>query len=279
MTVVLAGVGADSTNLGTLAPLYDDGRFEYVPIPEKTRATDETATLGSWELRASDDTAADLTTRIHPQPIGEADRTVTGEALASWPLHRDPNFEALTYGEHRTSGYVSRLRALEPGDVVGFYAGLRRPDGDRTHRYLIGYFTVDRVDVVTPEMAPDEREAILAAHPENAHAKRARDGDLYLGKPVVLIDGREPGGLFDRHPIRLSDYYVRSGNDRPQYYLRDEIESAWDVRAGGRNMMYKPAYRCGLSGPAFRRRVGIPGDRTAEDAQLVDDDAEPSARN
>ncbi|WP_222918821.1 hypothetical protein [Natrinema sp. SYSU A 869] len=263
MTVVLAGVGADSTNVGALAPLYDDGRFEYVPIPEKTRETTESETLGSWELRAGDGIAADLTTRITPQPVHDGTESVTDEALESWPLHRDPNFEGLTYGEHRTSGYVSRLQALEPGDVVGFYAGLRRPDGDRAHRYLIGYFTVDDVAVVGPETPPTEREAILEAHPANAHAKRARDGDLYLEKQVVIVDGREPGGLFKRDPIRISDYYVREGNERAQYYLRDEIASEWDVQAGGANMMFKPAYRCGLSGAAFRELVGLPGDRSA----------------
>jgi hypothetical protein len=263
MTVVLAGIGADSTNLGALGPLYDDGSFEYVPIPEKTRETTETETLGSWPLRGSDGVAADLTTRIEPQPVRGEHEPVTGDELAGWPFHRDPNFEAMTYGEHRTSGYVSRLRALEPGDVVGFYAGLRRPGGDRAHRYLIGYFTVDSVAVVTPEMPLEERRAILEAHPDNAHAKRARDGDLYLEKPVVIVDGREPGGLFDRHPIRLSDYYVREGNVQAQYYLREEIESAWDVRAGGTNMMFKPAYRCGLSGEEFRELVGVPGERTA----------------
>ncbi|NKE35589.1 hypothetical protein GWG54_07125 [Natronococcus sp. JC468] len=269
MTVVLAGVGADSTNLGALGPLYDDGRFEYVPIPEKTRATDETETLGSWPLRGGDGVAADLTTRIEPQPVRGGRETVTGDELESWPLHRDPNFEALTYGEHRTSGYVSRLRALEPGDVVGFYAGLRRPGGDRAHRYLIGYVTVDSVAVVSPETPPETRRAVLEAHPENAHAKRARDGELYLEKPVVIVDGREPGGLFDRHPIRLSDYYVREGNVRAQYYLREEIETAWNVRTGGANMMYKPAYRCELSGEAFRELIGVPGERTA-DAAVVD---------
>ncbi|THE64638.1 hypothetical protein D8Y22_11870 [Salinadaptatus halalkaliphilus] len=266
MTVVLAGIGADSTNLGALAPLYDDGSFEYVPIPEKTTATTEPETLGSWELRASDRTAADLTTRVDPQPVRGGCETVTSPDVASWPLHHDPNFEALTYGEHRTSGYVSRLRALEPGDIVGFYAGLRRPDGDRAHRYLIGYFTVDRVDVVTPETPQREREAILEAHPHNAHSKRARDGELYLPeKSVVFLDGREPGGLFDRHPVRLSDYYVRPGNERAQYYLRDEIDSSWNVRAGGTNMMYKPAYRCEISSSAFRRRIGpLEGRRPAD---------------
>ncbi|MFP8953038.1 hypothetical protein ACLI4Z_08720 [Natrialbaceae archaeon A-arb3/5] len=272
MTVVLAGVGADSTNLGALGPLYEDGRFEYVPIPEKTDRTDETETLGSWPLRCDDRVAADLTTRIEPQPVQGGSKPLSGDELASWPLHRDPNFEALTYGEHRTSGYLSRLRTLEPGDVVGFYAGLRRPDGERAHRYLIGYFTVDRVDVVSPETSTDERESLLRAHPDNAHAKRARDGVLYHSeKEVVLIDGRQPGGLFDRHPVRLSDYYVRTGNERPQYYLREGVESAFDVREGGSNMMYKPAYRCALSGEAFRELVGPLAGRSAADATLGDE--------
>ncbi len=261
MTVVLAGVGADTTNVGTLAPLYDDGRFEYVPIPEKTRETTETATVGSWALRYDDRTAADLTTRIDPQPIGDGESAVTGAALESWPLHRDPNFAALTYGEHRER-YVSRLRTLEDGDVVGFYAGLRRPDGGRAHRYLIGYFTVGTVDVITPETPREECERILEAHAGNAHAKRARGGTLYREeKTVALVAGREPGGLFERDPIRISDYYVKAGNERAQYYLREEVREAWRIVEGGDNMTFKPAYRCDLSGPAFVDRVGRPGTR------------------
>ncbi|MWV39178.1 hypothetical protein [Natrialba sp. INN-245] len=269
MTVVLAGVGADSTNLGALGPLYDDGRFEYVPIPEKTAETTESATLGNWSLSADGRVAADLTTRIEPQPVRGGVDAVSGSELESWPLHHDPNFEALTYGEHRTSGYVSRLQSLDDGDVVGFYVGLRRPDGDRAHRYLIGYATVDRVDVVTPDTPRAEREAILERHAENAHAKRARDGTLYLEeKTVVFVNGREPGGLFDRHPIRLSEYEVKPGNVRAQYYLRESIEAGWNVRAGGSNMMYKPAYRCGLSAEEFRSLVGPLRGRSATDADV-----------
>ncbi len=264
MTVVLAGVGADTTNVGALAPLYEDGRFEYVPIPEKTAETSETATLGNWSFSHRPGCAADLTTSITPQPVHEEESSLTGSALEGWPLHHDPNFEALTYGEHRTSGYVSRLSALEPGDVVGFYAGLRRendPD-NRAHRYLIGYLTVDRVDCITPEMDRETAAAVFAAHPDNAHTKRARDGRPYLEeKSIVLIDGKQPGGLFERDPIRLSDYFVKPGNERAQYYLREDLLERWNVTAGGRNMMYKPAYRCDLKGSAFRELVGLPVER------------------
>lgn len=122
--------------------------------------------------------------------------------------------------------------------------------------------------MVTPDQSLAACEEIFDAHPENAHTKRAREGRPYLEKPVVMIDGREPGGLFDRHPIRLSEYYVKSGNERAQYYLRDEIDEAWDVREGGKNMMYKPAYRCGLSGDAFRDRVGPLEGRTETDGAI-----------
>ncbi|MDJ1433946.1 hypothetical protein [Halostagnicola sp. A-GB9-2] len=264
MTVVLAGVGADSTNLGTLGSLTEDGCFDYIPIPEKTSQTSEPETLGSWPLRTRDDVAADLATTISPQPVADGEMRVSGDELAEWPLHRDPNFDALTYGEHRTSGYVGRLRALEPGDIVGFYAGLRRPDGDRAHRYLIGYFTVEEVGVLEPDTPAGRRRQILETHSENAHAKRARDGKAYLeDKTIVMINGREPGGLFDRNPVRLSDYYVKSGNERAQYYLREEVADAFSVVAGGENMMYKPAYRCSMSADSFCDLVGLPGERSS----------------
>ncbi|WP_254863666.1 hypothetical protein [Halovivax gelatinilyticus] len=262
MSVVCCGIGADTTNLGALGPLYDDGTFAYVPIPEKTERTSERETLGSWSL-PDGRSAADLATRIRPRPVADPEFVVTGETLETWPLHHDPNFRSLTYGEHRTSGYATRLGALEPGDVVGFYAGLRRPGGERAHRYLIGYMTVETVDVVTPDADPVECARILDRHPDNAHTKRAREGRLYRDeKAVVLIDGREPGGLFCRHPIRLSEYTTKPGNQRPSYYLRSSVADRLRVVEGGESMAYKPAYRCALSRREFVSLVGIPGERT-----------------
>ncbi len=270
MAVVLAGVGADSTNVGTVAPLLPDGRFDYVPIPEKTHAATEEETFGSWPLRTDEGVAAELTTQIDPQPVQGDRESITGTAIADWPFHHDPNFEALTYGEHRSTGYLERLHSLESGDIVGFYAGLRDPETARAHRYLIGYFTVDRIDVVTPEMSAGDRREILERHPENAHTKRAQGSELYREeKPVVFIDGREPGGLFDRHPIRLSEYRVKDGNVRAQYYLRKSVASMLSVTEGKTNMQFKPAYRCACSAKQFRTLVGPLTGRTAEDAALT----------
>jgi len=236
MTVVLCGIGCDTTNAGRVAPLYLDDRFEYVPIPERTRETEETATYGSWALRYDSGVAADLLTTITPDPSDGT--TVRGERLRDWPLHRDPNLAALTYGEHRPN-YVRRLRRLDPGDVVGFYAGLRTPGGERAHRYLIGYFTVARVDLIPPDASRAEAASVFARHPENAHAKRARVGGRYYDEEtVVLVDGREPGGLFARDPVRMSVYEVAPGNERPQYYLDPAFAERFRVVEGRKNMQF-----------------------------------------
>ncbi|MFW5919999.1 MAG: hypothetical protein ACOCSF_07395, partial [Halanaeroarchaeum sp.] len=185
MTVVLAGIGGDQSNISRNLPLYDDGTFEYVPIPEKTAETEESATFGTWELRKGG-VAADLLSKIRPAPGRDASWITDPGRIADWPLHRDPNFDALTYGEHRGSvdrrqRYVPFLETLDPGDVVGFYAGLTPVAGGDPHRYLIGYFTVESV-LTTEGLSRAEQRRLLAEHADNAHAKRAPDGELYYDR-------------------------------------------------------------------------------------------------
>lgn len=260
MTVVFSGIGCDTTNAGAVAP-YGSGAFEYVPIPEKTRETTETETYGSWSLRHRAGVAASLFSSITPDPA--TGQTYSDEeTIRSWPVHHDPNFEALTYGEHDRGSYIDRLRTLDPGDVVAFYAGL--DDGTRTHRYLVGYFTVAELVDIPPETPPERAAEHFDDHPENAHAKRATDGHRYYDdEHVLLVDGTEPGGLFDRDPIRLSEYTVAAGNERPQYYLRPELRDRFDIVEGRDNMQFKPAYRSTLSRAAFLDAVGQPGRRVA----------------
>ena len=262
MTVVFAGVGADDSNVNAHAPLYDDGRFEYVPIPEKTDTTDEELTYGEWSLRYDDRTAADLSTRLDTYPEDGGARVLHGDDVATWPLHHDPNFEAMTYGEHREGfgQYVSRLRRLEPGDVVAFYTSLVTASSERKHRYLVGYFTVDTVTVIEADADHEETERLLAGHPENAHAKRAVDGvPFYDDKRLVIIDGRDPGGLFERDPIQVSEYRQRP-DGRGGYYLDEAIEDRFRITEGSTYMTRKPALVSDLSGEAFRELVGKPGE-------------------
>jgi hypothetical protein len=254
VTVVLCGVAADTGNVRPVPAVDADGRFEYVPIPEKG-PTSETATYGSLARRLGAGSLADLLDGVRPGSDG--DWTTDPDAVAATPVHRDPNLAALTYGEHRPP-YVARLRDLDPGDVVAFYAGFRGPDSEYKHRYLFGYLTVAAAPtVLSPGQSTDAVRDALAAHPDNAHRRRFdANGALYYHDPaftdrprdVVVVPGREPGGLLDR-AVRLSDR--RSG---PNYYMAPPVADALapgsdgDVHLGG----IKPALRCDCSAERFR---------------------------
>ena len=255
MTVVLCGVGGDTGNVRPVPQVDADGRFEYLPIPEKGPTT-ETGTYGSLTQRYGDGPLADLLTGVRPGSNGGW--LTDPDTVAAHPVHYDPNLDALSYGEHRPA-YVSRLRGLDPGDIVAFYTGLRGPDSDEKHRYLFGYFTVGaKPTVLDPELDLDAKRRALETHPRNAHTKRFQAaGDLYYHddsftdrpETVVVVDGRDPGGLLDR-AIRLSDR--RQG---PNYYMTPELVDRLAPESAGEGGVHlggiKPAIRAEVSREQF----------------------------
>jgi hypothetical protein len=272
VTVALLGVGADSTNVAPTPPVYPDRTFEYVPIPEAQgpEGTTEERTYGTTALQHQDRSMADLLDAIWPRPWKD-NRQYTGDRLAEWPLHYDPNFAALTYGETTSRGaYTTLLSDLEPGDGVAFYTGLQGEDSRYKHRYLIGYFTVATVldcrqierggeGVSFEALSPAEQDDLMAAHSENAHAKRFQaTGELANGDGLVVVDGTEPGGLLER-AVPISEH---SGGGH--HYLTDEFQGALSPEPGGnedRNAYLggiKPAHRLRLSVAEFRQRIGEP---------------------
>ncbi|MFC6954247.1 hypothetical protein [Halorubellus litoreus] len=259
MTVVLCGVGADTGNVRPVPRVDDAGRFEYVPIPEKG-ATTEPATYGSLPRRHGDGSLASLIDGIRPG--SEGDWVTDAADVEDHAVHRDPNLDALTYGEHRPP-YVSTLAALDAGDVVAFYGGFRGPENDLKHRYLFGYLTVAASPtVLQPGMDDDAVADVLDSHPENAHARRyAAHGSLYYHDPeftdrpesVVVVPGREPGGRLDR-AVRLSDHRVG-----PNYYMADDVARVLDPVRGGAHGThlggFKPAVECDVDPDRFREFV------------------------
>lgn len=263
MTVALLGVGADSTNASPTPPVYPDDRFEYVPIPESAGpdGTTEERTYGTAPLRHRDRSMAEFLDSIRPQ--GTPTPEYEGERLAAWPLHHDPNFGALTYGESQSRGaYVRLLRELSPGDAVAFYTGLRGESPYR-HRYLIGHFTVREVldcrriehdgdRVAFGELPPEKRAAVMDAHAANAHAKRFEATGEISGDGLVIVDGDPPGGRLER-AVRISDH--RGGG---HHYLTDALQERLSPVSGGnpeRNAYLggiKKAHKLRIDPAAFR---------------------------
>lgn len=241
MTVALLGIGADSTNASPTPPVREDGRFEYIPIPESVGAdgTTETATYGTTPLRYHDGPMADLLESISPEWGG--DDRLRDDALADWPLHHDPNFDALTYGETNSRGaYTKRLRSLEPGDIVAFYTGLQSDSGGARHRFIVGYFTVSEVvdcqriehdgeRMRFSDLPSAAQDRLVERHADNAHVKRfeATGSFATADDGLVIVDGREPGGLLDR-AFRISEQHANG-----HYYLTDELESVLAPEPGG----------------------------------------------
>ena len=185
---------AANTNLpGVRGPIYPDGSFVYLPIPERESVADEA------DVPAYDD----LLTSLPPLPFELSAET------HDRALHLDPEFADYPYCDSYTYGDEHGVKAgpiseLEPGDSLFFYATLTRhepPAGVDTGAavgwvapgwgaYLIGEFRVARV--LDSDACRSVSPADRAAFASNAHCKRA-DFDA-----KVLVRGGEDSRLFER---------------------------------------------------------------------------------
>ena len=145
--------------------------------------------------------------RTTPSKSPSNSRAEPAQTISSTRLHHDPNFGDLTYGDVAGTRKGKRIHSdLSEGDIIGFYTGLQT---EYKHRYIIGYFTVEQID--------DDP----AFHPENAHGRRFQAAGRPKHDDVVIVDGREPGGLLERA------YRISEKLDKPPWHRvsTDAVES------------------------------------------------------
>lgn len=207
MSLVLVGVAADSDNASNCPPIFEDGSFEYIPIPEQY----ETTEVATYQSRGFD---------THLSYVVHHDEET--DAFDEVPIHHDPNFVSLTFGDPGKSR--SKLLSLSEDDVLGFYCGLTPPGKTRPkHRYLIGYFVVDRV-IDFNALDESEVEDEVERNQNNAHLKRYLvNRDPRHLADLAVVQGKQPGGLLDE-AIKLSG--GRTG--APNYYFREKWVEEWD---------------------------------------------------
>jgi hypothetical protein len=195
MKALLVRIGIDQKYGGWNAPVDAAGRFVYVPIPERPGTPFHPGLERRYnEVLPSLRRFGDL-----HLPPGLLDR----------PMHLDPDFECLTYGDvgsRRGAGMVG----MAAGDLLVFYGGLRpvHPCEHRLVYALMGLYVVR--EVVPVAAVPAGRWY------ENAHVRRARRGT------TDIVVRAEPGrsGRFDRClPIGA----WRAG----AYRVRRDILDAW----------------------------------------------------
>jgi hypothetical protein len=182
MKAMLLRVGIDTACGGTLGPIFEDGSFEFVPIPEYPGAPRAvpvySETPGRW---------------------GRVLSTYVPKALIDAPMHYDPEFETCTYGDPTT---IKRryLLKLHQGDLLVFYAGLKPYKNDvyETALYIIGYFTIDRI-IDFNESTRKQIAAYCEEFANNAHLGR----DSWYHNLVIASGDKNKSRLLD-HAIKIS---------------------------------------------------------------------------
>jgi hypothetical protein len=198
---IAINVAANTTLPGVRGPVYPDGTFAYVPIPEREPTRPDAAVP----------TYADIDPPVElPADVREA------------RVHLDPEFAGYPFCERYTYGDEHGVKAgplsgLDPGDWLLFYATLDRhetagADADESEgtnasgddsetdaadylapdwgAYLVGAFEVDVA--VTGEAYESLPAADRARFANNAHVKRETfDAE-------VLVAGTDRSRLFDR---------------------------------------------------------------------------------
>jgi hypothetical protein len=191
---VLLRVGIDAGAGGIQGPLFDDGTFEFVCIPD------------GWGIGVHT-----YGTMIGRNGIPHLDYfpKARQRQMAEQAVHIDPEFETFTYGDPTTP--KRSLRNLKPGDLLVFYCGLQEWNSkcgwNRSRRpalYLAGFF-----EVALAGMARDfDRKTLKAEFGNNFHV-RYRSVFEQQKNDLVLVKGG-PGSRLFRKACCISE----EGQDR-----------------------------------------------------------------
>jgi hypothetical protein len=229
--VVLLRVGVDAGCGGIQGPLFDNGTFEFVCIPDGLGVG--VHTYGGLCGRYG---------RFLVDYFPEARRKQMGKQR----IHFDPEFETFTYGDPTTP--KRSLRRLMSGDYLAFYCGLQAWDSEAgfCHRlkpalYLVGYFKV-----ALAGMAGDfDKKTLRSEFGGNFHV--CHPSVFRRDKPnLVLVKGGPGSRLFDKAYCISATSRDRAGN--PLKVLSSEMRKVFGT-FGGRNSIQRSPPR--WVAPAF----------------------------
>lgn len=213
--VVLLRVGVDAGSGGIQGPLFEDGTFEFICIPDRHAVS--VHTYGSMCDK-------------HGVPVVRYFPRARRESLVNQHVHVDPEFSTFTYGD--PSVLKRSLRYLRAGDLLVFYCGLQRWDAaggwDINHRpalYLAGYF-----EVALAGMATEFDEEVLAKlFAQNFHVRypaifeKQRDD-------LVLVKGGPGNRLFGKAHQISAEGQDRAG--KPLKVLSPEMQRIFGAFGG-----------------------------------------------
>lgn len=187
MKIVLLRVGIDTGCGGINGPLFADGSFEYIPIPDGHKIDPRTYgnSFGRYGRRF-----------IEYFPVSRQ------EKMSSRSMHVDPEFETFTYGDPTPP--KAGLRRLMPGDLLVFYGGLEGCDFDSAPAlYLMGFFEVEYAGLVET-FSQKELRGVKA----NFHVRHPSVFDAQRNR-LVLVKGTRNSRLLQKAK-KISTYGTNS---------------------------------------------------------------------
>lgn len=147
MKAAMLRIGIDTGVGGIHGPLFQDGSFEYIPIPDGFGIDERTygSTMG-----------------LKGKNLVEYFPTFRQAQISKQSIHFDPEFSTFTYGDPTPP--KAGLRHLEKGDLLIFYCGLEGWDfKSEPALYLMGYFEVMAAGK-TKDFNPNEVKSLFAAN-------------------------------------------------------------------------------------------------------------------
>lgn len=201
MKIAMLRVGIDTGSGGIHGPLFQDGLFEYLPIPDGFQV--DPRTFSNMVGRTGK-------TLVDYFPASRRDK------VKDQAVHVDPEFSTFTYGDPTPP--KAGLRRLEKGDLLVFYCGLQGWDfQSEPALYLIGYFDVLAAGKAS-DFSPDEIKRIFG---ENFHVRHPSVYEQQKAH-LVLVKGSDQSRLLTR-AVRISEMgQDRAG--RPLKVLSSEMQ-------------------------------------------------------
>ena len=195
--VVLLRVGIDKGLGGILGPIFADGSFEFLPIPD---------TWGPDDSGIDERTYGNTRGRTR-KPLLAYFPESRRSRMADCSLHLDPEFETFTYGD--PTKLKASLARLQEGDLLVFYAGLSVRGFDSPDAlYIVGYFDVARAGTAV-SFSASELESLFG---RNFHV-RHRSVFKEQKDRLVLVKGGHGSRLLER-AVRISSPGKNRGGRR-----------------------------------------------------------------
>jgi len=177
--IIIINVGANKNHSGLISPLYEDGTFFFMPIPEEDKEPDAKKDL--FPRCPALPTYRDF---IKDQKVWH----YISDRYLEKRVHNDPEFGTFTYGDNPETiaiGRAANLKHLrkDEGDLLFFFAGLtsirNSEKTDDYHFYFIGFFEICNRRKHVIKMPNEEDLKIFG---QNAHIKRGQANPDFFNK-------------------------------------------------------------------------------------------------